>query len=135
MTKVNKNNKRQRRGLYSNIAISKVSIKFTRFVIKSISKSENNLVMRHLERAYSEKYGMLIRSMGILSTPIRVYLENNGYISYASVNSIDRRIKYLTPTRKFPKPSDKPLIAALVSSITVFIRTYRADSKYNNIHK
>jgi hypothetical protein len=73
--------------------------------------------------------------MGVLSTPIRVYLENNGYISYASVNSVDRRIRYLTPTRKFPKPSDKQHIATLVSDITVFMRTRNSDRLYRYIHK
>jgi hypothetical protein len=132
MAKAIKINKRQRRGLYKNVSSTSFTCKFTKFVIKSISKSKSNIVMTVLARRYQEKYDLSLECLRQITVIIRVYLEDGGYISYASVNRVDRRIKYVTPTGKFPTPDNKNRLNKLIDATINYVRATRADDRYDS---
>ena len=95
---------------------------FTEFVVKETAKDKKNLVMSRLARAYIEKCKrerQYVPELGTLcdyGTHIRVPLEN-ACISAASINPDDRRIRYINPTDKFPKASERRRIDSLVSHV------------------
>jgi len=77
-------------------------VQFVCFATRYIVKSETNTVMADIVAAFSEKTGIQPGTVVDYGVKYRVCLEIHGLISVASVNTIDRRIRFINPTPLFP---------------------------------
>lgn len=95
---------------------------FISFVVKRLSRAKGrnrNPVMARLLEEFCDKSIMKWNTARDYGTHVRVILEREGYILYASINSIDRRIRYLAPTPKFPLPHHHRQLEMLISMVHV----------------
>lgn len=93
---------------------------FISFIVKRISKAKGrnrNPVMARLLEEFCDKYNIKWNTARDYSTHVRVILEREGYILYASINSVDRRIRYLAPTPKFPLSHHHRKLEMLISMV------------------
>lgn len=97
-----------------------MTAKFITFVINKISGAKGanrNLVMARIIEEFCDKYDAKYHTFDRYSVYIRVMLEQAGYIMYSPLNSIDRRVRFLSPTPKFPLPNQRKKLEKLVSML------------------
>jgi len=98
---------------------------FVSFAITYISKakgSTRNPIMVEIIRAFVKSHGLNAKAVesnikGSYSVPMRKSLELRGYIAYASLNTVDRRIRFISPTPLFPSERSTKRLENVVKEV------------------
>ncbi|KKM83862.1 hypothetical protein LCGC14_1305150 [marine sediment metagenome] len=106
---------------------SSIMLTFIPFAIILISKAKGigrNPIMVDIIRAFissRRRYKPAEALIGIYAVAMRKSLEKFGYISLAAPNTVDRRVKYITPTPLFPGKGHtrqrNDIIALIISDV------------------
>jgi hypothetical protein len=110
---------------------------FLTFAIFYISKAKGtgrNPVMAELVRTFIDgrPAGAKPKELtitGAYSVQMRKSLELHGYITYASLNTVDRRIRFISPTMLFPDSRCTKKLQAMIKEVVEDVRRYHRNKE------
>jgi hypothetical protein len=124
-------------------SVASYYVEFIKFVLNQIYTKRSGLIMANMAKKFVdiiEPGNNLFLGGGtlrinkqkfyeVVGVYIRVYLESNGYINYAPLNSFNRRIKFISTTPKFPSSKDE--LESLLNETSRYVRYRRRGLKQN----
>lgn len=110
---------------------------FLTFAIFYISKAKGNKrnpVMADLVRDFISSRPVADRPKelsitGAYSVQVRKSLELQGYIAYASLNTVDRRVRYISPTPLFPNSRCTKQLRSIIKKVAEDVRRYHRNKE------